>query len=256
MRSGIDRRGVRRTAPRRQRGVRRSCLIQLVVLVVAAVAVLWLALPVAAGALALTALQAGGFSGTATSVDVAANPPLVLLVGHADRLRIRSTDASLGDLHAAGLDLTLADVDLFARRAVSIDGALSGVSLPAVDGATVTAARVSVHGLAGSAAAIAEVDTEGARELAVTALRVATGLSAGVTLTSPNRLSVAIPGRQVGARLVVESGALVLRPDSAALPVVTLLRPGAGQPFRLTGVSVTETGLALQGTIDVNALLG
>jgi len=61
----------------------RSCLIQLLVLIAMVFALLWFGLPLGADWLATNSLNASGFTGTGTKVDVSAYPPPVLLTGHA-----------------------------------------------------------------------------------------------------------------------------------------------------------------------------
>jgi hypothetical protein len=55
---------------------------------------------------------------------------------------------------------------------------------------------------------------------------------------------------------VAAAGALLLVPDGDALPAVTLMQPGGGNPFHLSSVAVAADHLTLVGTIDVQALLG
>jgi hypothetical protein len=55
---------------------------------------------------------------------------------------------------------------------------------------------------------------------------------------------------------VAVAGALVLVPDGDALPTVTLMEPGSGNPFQLSSVAIAADHLTLVGTIDVQTLLG
>jgi hypothetical protein len=79
----------------------RSCLIQLLVMVAAVFALLWFGLPFGAGWLATNALNAAGFTGTDTRVVVSSDLPPSILLGHADTIRLTSSQVSVGDLHAA-----------------------------------------------------------------------------------------------------------------------------------------------------------
>jgi hypothetical protein len=54
----------------------------------------------------------------------------------------------------------------------------------------------------------------------------------------------------------VKDGALLLVPVSLALPTVTLIGTGNGNPFQFTVVSVGSATVTLVGTIDLQALLG
>ena len=63
----------------------RSCLIQLLLMVAVIFALLWFGLPFGASWLATNALRAVGFTGTDTRVEVSANLPPRILLGHARR---------------------------------------------------------------------------------------------------------------------------------------------------------------------------
>ena len=64
----------------------RGCLLSIGVFVVIVLGVLWFALPPVIGGLAVGALENAGVHGTGTHVDVAADPPLRLLLLEADRV--------------------------------------------------------------------------------------------------------------------------------------------------------------------------
>ena len=233
----------------------RSCLIQLLVLVAVVFALLWFGLPFGASWLATNALNAGGFTGTDTKVDVSAYPPPVLLTGHADSIHLTSSQVGIGDLHAASLDLTLGKVELFSRQIGTVSGTLEGVRVAAPDGQPVTVDTVKLSGAASSASAEMGVSMAEAQRLAVAQLK-SLGIAATVTLAAPNRITVTAGGRSQPGRLVAVAGALVLVPDGDALPTVTLMEPGSGNPFQLSSVAIAADHLTLVGTIDVQTLLG
>ena len=117
----------------------RSCLIRLLVMAVFVFALLWFGLPFGASWLATNALNAAGFTGTTTQVDISATLPPRILLGHADKIRLTSTQVSVSDLHAETMDVTLSDVQLFDRTFGSVDGTLTGVRVftPTGDGLTI-----------------------------------------------------------------------------------------------------------------------
>jgi hypothetical protein len=230
-------------------------LIQLLVLVAVVFALLWFGLPFGASWLATNALNAGGFTGTDTKVDVSAYPPPVLLTGHADSIHLTSSQVGIGDLHAASLDLTLGKVELFSRQIGTVAGTLEGVRVAAPDGQPVTVDTVKLSGAASSASAEMGVSMAEAQRLAVAQLK-SLGIVATVTLAAPNRITVTAGGRSQPGRLVAVAGALVLVPDGDALPTVTLMEPGSGNPFQLSSVAIAADHLTLVGTIDVQTLLG
>lgn len=234
----------------------RSCLIQLLVLLAVGFALLWFGVPLGAGWLAANALNASGFSGTNTKVEVSANPPPLLLTGHADRIHVTSTQASVGDLHAATLDFSLGNVSLLDRTIGTVDGTLTGVKMPAPDGQTVVVDAATVDGKASSAKATLKMAKSQVEALAVQQLKSQTGISATITLTAPNKVTVKVGGQSQPGTLVVKAGELDLVPDSSGLPTATLLKSGDGNPFTLQSVSMAGDLVTLTGTIDIQQLLG
>jgi hypothetical protein len=233
----------------------RSCLIQLLVLIAAVFALLWFGLPFGASWLATNSLNAGGFTGTDTKVDVSSYPPPVLLTGHADSIHLTSSQVGIGDLHAASLDLTLGKVELFSRQIGTVSGTLGGVRVVAPDGQPITVDTVELSGAASAASAEMDVSMAEAQRLAIAQLK-SLGIAATVTLAAPNRITVTAGGRSQPGRLVAAAGALLIVPDGDALPTVTLMQPGGGNPFHLSSVAVAADHLTLIGTIDVQGLLG
>jgi len=233
----------------------RSCLIQLLVLIGMVFALLWFGLPFGASWLATNSLNAGGFTGTDTKVDVSAYPPPVLLTGHADSIHLTSSQVGIGDLHAASIDLTLGKVELFSRQIGTVAGTLEGVRIAAPDGQPVTVDTVRLSGAASSASAEMDVSMAEARRLAVAQLK-SLGIAATVALAAPNKITVTAGGKSQPGRLVAAAGALLLVPDGDAFPTVALMEPGGGNPFQLTSVTIAPDHLTLIGTIDVQGLLG
>ena len=233
----------------------RSCLIQILIMVAVVFCLLWFALPFGVSALATGALNASGFNGTDTKVEVSANPPFVLLTGHADTVRIRSTEAKVGDLHAGRVDVTLGDVDLLSRAIGTVSGTLEGVRVAAPNGDPVTIDMVELHGSATATTATANMSVAEAQALAESQLKTQTGIAAKVALKAPNLVTVTAGGKSQAGRLVTTNGSLLLVPSGDTLPTVTLISPGSGNPFRVTSVTVGLAGVTLVGTIDIQNLL-
>lgn len=234
----------------------RSCLIQLLILIVVAFVLLWVGLPLGAGWLATNALNSSGFSGTDTKVDVSSNPPPLLLTGHADRIHITSTQASVGNLHAATLDFSLGNVSLLDRTVGTIDGSLTGVKVLAPDGKPVVVDTASVSGDATNAQATLKLAKSQVESLAAQQLKSQTGINATIALTGPNKVTVKVGGQSQPGTLVVKNGELDLIPDSSGLPTATLLKSGDGNPFTLKSVTIVGDVVTLTGVIDIQNLLG
>ncbi len=232
----------------------RSCLIQIVIAAVVVFALLWFGLPLVANVLALQALEAAGFSGTNTQVQVVANPPPLLLTGHADSIHITSNQAGVANLHANVVDVTLYDVDLLSRRFGSVQGVLNGVSLAAPNSDAVSLTSVQLSGPSASAVAICTLTVTQTETLAESQLR-SQGVDARVALVPRNRMIITVGGNSYFGSLEPENGSLYLVPDAGVLPKVLLMAPGEGNPFRITSVEVGDQDVVLTGTIDVQGLL-
>jgi hypothetical protein len=240
----------------------RSCLIQLLVTVAVVFALLWFGLPFGASWLATNALGAAGFTGTNTKVDVSADLPPRMLLGHADTVELTSSQVSVGDLNAATVDLTLTNVEFFNRTIGGVDGTFTGVRVPASNGEPVTLDKVTVSGSGTLAQAALTMSVASAQSLAESQLTSQTGLAGTVKFAASSQaanrvpVTVTVNGQSQQASLQVIAGAFVLVPASAALPSVTLIKAGTGNPFTLNSVSEGPSGVTLAGTIDLQSLLG
>ena len=233
----------------------RSCLIQLVLELGLLFAILWFGLPLGAGFLATSALNASGFTGTNTSVEVSSNPPPLLLTGKADQIRIRSDSVYVGDLRAASMDVTLHDVELLSRKIGTVDGTLEGVRIAVPSGDPVTADQVQLHGNAGAADATLTLSAAAIASLTVTMLQ-ASAIKATVSLQEPDSVTIVVAGKKQSGILAVSNGILLMIPTAKTIPPVALIVPGAGNPFKLTSVAIKGQDVTLGGTIDVQSLLG
>jgi hypothetical protein len=232
----------------------RSCLIQVLIALAVVFVLLWFALPLAVGALAGGALSAAGFNGTDTRVEVSANPPPLLLTGHADAVHITSAQVSLSDLHAAGVDVTLGGVDLLSRDIGTVEGTLTGVRVAAPNGDTVLIDRVTLSGPADLTVARCSLTIAAAEALAQSQL-AAQGIKAKVSLAAPNSVTLTVGGASFKGHLVANGDSLFLASDSKAMPTVLLIKAGSGNPFHVDAVSIDETHVNLTGTLDVQGLL-
>ncbi len=231
----------------------RCCLTGLLLLVAATVLAAWFVPPIVAGALVEGGLAAAGFSDTGTTVDVVADPPPAILAGHADRVRIRSSDVVMGDLRAARLDLTLVDVSLFGRTARTVDGTLQAVRIEPAQGAAFVVPEVIVRGPAAAAAATLRLTRADLEPLVASAVQSAGLIPTGLALAAPDRLTVILSGRTVTGTLGVESGALVARLDGSLSAV--LARSAPGDPFQLRSVQVGPDGAVIAAVVDLAALI-
>jgi hypothetical protein len=233
----------------------RSCLIQIVVMVAVVFCLLWFGLPFGVSALATAALNATGFSGTDTKVEVSASPPFMLLTGHADTIRIRSADARMGNLEASDIDVTLGSVELLSRDIGTVTGTLDGVRVAAPNGDPIAIDKVTLQGSATATIATATLTVAEAGTLAETQLKAQTGIVAKVTVKGPNVVTITVGSKSQAGRLLTSNGSLLLVPNSNTMPTVTLMAPGTANPLSVTSVSVGTSEVTLVGTIDIQNLL-
>ena len=234
----------------------RSCLIQLLVTAAVIFALLWFGLPFGASWLATTALNSAGFAGTDTRVQVSANLPPRILLGHADKIRLTSTQVGVGDLHAAEMDVTLGNVEFFDRTIGTVAGTLTDVRVPSSNGDPITISTATLNGVGTAATATLALSTAEVAQLGQNQLQTQTGIPSTVKLAAPDKVTITVNGKAEAARLVAQNGAIVVVPASSALPMVTLIDNGTGNPFYFTSVAVGVSTVTLVGTIDVQSLLG
>jgi hypothetical protein len=229
----------------------RSCLIQLLIAVVVVLALLWFGLPLGASWLATNGLNAAGFNGTNTKVEVSAAFPPQILLGRADKIRLTSSQVSVGDLHAATIDVTLNDVALLDRTFATVEGTLTGVRVPAPTGAAITIETVTLEGESTAATATMTIAQTEAERVAEAQLK-----GAVVKFAAPDKVTITLNGKTEPGRLVVKSGSLMVVPNSSALPSLTIIEGGKDNPFQLKSVSVGASTITLVGTMDLQSLLG
>jgi hypothetical protein len=234
----------------------RSCLIQLVVMVAVVFALLWFGLPFGAGWLATNVLNAAGFTGTNTKVAVSADLPPRILMGHADRIRLTSTQVSVGDLHAESVDVTLGDVDLLNRTIGSARGTLTGVRMVSPNGDPITFGSASINGVGTGATVTLTISATDLGNSAVAQLKTQKINATSVKFGAPNNVTVTAAGHSQKGHLVVQNGSLVMTVPGQSPSSVTIIDAGTGNPFHFTSVSVEGDSVTLVGTIDMESLLG
>ena len=231
----------------------RGCLSVLILGAGFVLAAAWFAGPTLAGALVERSLDGAGFVAAQRSVTVAADPPLEILAGHADRVTITATRARVRDLSAASVGLVLTNVDLVGGTFAGVDGQLDDVLIPTVDGSSVEARSVTVRGRAAAATAVVRIDSSIIEALLGKAIRRQTGLSvSAVTLSAPDRIRFTA-GLTISGRFAVDAdGSLVIAATSGDTRF-TVFRPNPD--LRLTSAAVSGNQLVLTGTTDLSTLI-
>jgi len=111
----------------------RGCLFVLVVAAALIAVGAWFGAAPLTATVITSILEGSGYHATSSTVTAGADPPLRLLVGHADRVTVDGSGVTWRTFRAAQIDLTLGDVDLFGRTAGSIHGTITGAELQTTD---------------------------------------------------------------------------------------------------------------------------
>ncbi|MHB8892639.1 MAG: hypothetical protein ACYC65_11415 [Candidatus Limnocylindrales bacterium] len=236
----------------------RGCLFTLLFGSIVIVLAVVFGLPAVASGILTAGITAAGLQADDTTVTVASDPPTDLFGLHADRVRVRATDAAFRGLEIGLLDVTLGDVAILDRTAGTVDGSLVDVTVPDIGGRALSLAEITLSGGDGTMTASTTVDGADAGTLLADAVEAELGARpSAVTLSTPDRVAARI-GVVVHARLGVSAAgdlvAEVLDGPEVGRTVI-LLRGGGDLPIRLTGVRVTETGgLRLTGDVAFGLL--
>jgi hypothetical protein len=231
----------------------RGCLSVLILAAGLVLVVAWFGGPTLAGVLIERSLAGAGYTAAETSVTVSSDPPLEILAGHADRVTIHGTRATLRDLTAADLMLTMTNVDLVGGRFSRVDGQLSDVLIKSGDGSSVRARSLAVRGPANAAAATVRIDEAVIATLLGDAIKRETGLAvSGVSLSEPNRIRFSA-GVTISGRFDVAPDGSVTISGTSGSPRFTVFDPR--EDLRLTTVAVAGSDLVLTGTTDLTNLI-
>ncbi len=236
----------------------RGCLFTLLLAAIVLGCAVVIGLPAAASAVLTGAITAAGLQADDTTVIVTSDQPTDLIGLHADRVRIRATDATFHDLEIGKLDIALGDVAIIDRTVGTVEGTLAGVTVPDVGGRPLELAKVSLGGGGETVTVSTTVEGAAAETLLADAIEADSGVRpSAVTLSAPDRIAARM-GMVVHARLRVNAaGDLVAKvldgPEAGR--TLTLLRGGDDLPIHLTGVRVTTAGdLRLTGDLEIGLL--
>jgi hypothetical protein len=198
-------------------------------------------------------LQGSGYSATTSTVTVQADPPIALLLGRADTVRIDAEGVAWRSFHAASMDLTITNVDIIGRRADAIQGTITGAELQTTESPPPTA-DVTIDGSASQATATIEVSAAAVDRVVQSAFERQLGVAIGsTTLAAPNIIRLSTPAGTVDGQLAVDpTGALVL---GSPIGSMTILSFDRSFPLRLSGVVGSPAGLRFTGRLDAEALL-
>lgn len=183
-------------------------------------------------------------------VDVDA---LGLIRGFVGEIRISGSDLERDGLTIGSLALAVSDVGIGGDHAfASVSGTLDDVSVPLDHGAPIVVRRIELSGSSASLTATAHLDRAAAIAFVQKSLDQQGVAVSDIALTSGG-VSLVIFEQRVQVALGVQDGALVIA-DMLGAGAIELLAPMAGDPWRLTGASITPNGMELNASVDAAGL--
>lgn len=207
-------------------------------------------LPLALGPLLTQVVRDTGLRSATLDVSVAPFDPL-LVVGKSRRINLVADQVEMDPARVGRVDLALEGASYFDRTFESVEGTFSDVSITLGDGA-LPASEITIDGPADSAVATARLTEEEAEQMVrVAAARAGVPID-DVRLTDSG-VVVEVGGQRAQAGLRVVGGALLLEPEIGGQ--VVLLQPAPSDPWRLEEAWISDGGLNLRGTVDVEEMV-
>ncbi len=237
----------------------RGCLFVVLIGLAVLAAGAWFGTPPLAAALVRASLESAGFATVEPpEVDVSFASPGDLLSLRATTVRIVAGEGQARGMGWRDATIELHDVDLLDARFATIDADIDQPTFQ--DGSGVTglgATRLTASGPSEAAATRVTISVAEFQELARGPFLARYGAApAELRLIAPDVVSGVLLGQRLRAIVRVDSGALVLDPEAAELPVLELFRPAADLPFGLEDVTIEAGDLVVLGRLDAAAMVG
>jgi len=188
----------------------------------------------------------------AVTVDV--DVGLALLSGEVDALAIAGRDLRSGEATIGLLQVELTGFDLFSRAFRVIDGRLEDVEVQLADGTAVSLERIEVSGPSDALWAKASLDAA-AVELLVRSKLAEQGIRPDAVRLGTRSIEVVAQDVTIRARFDVHDGGLFLVPDRLIEPFA-VLEYGQADPWLVTAATLAPSGLMVEATTQLEAMLG
>jgi len=205
--------------------------------------------PVVARPLVVDAVRAASpFGAQPLEIDVSVDP-VGLLQGRIDRVHVTGTNLHASGMTFGSLDVTATDVAIGDHSFDSIEGTLGSVVVIRADGTSLDADRIVLSGPSADVDATATIAHDAAIAMVRGALTQA-GLPAdGIELISGG-VRLQLLGQRTDVAIGVVDGSLTIAAALAGGQIV-LLGPSAGDPWRLSGVTIGPAGMQVQAIADL-----
>lgn len=232
------------------RGFLGFVLLLLAALVLAALVIV----PVVARPIVADAVRAAlPFGDQPVDVEIDLDP-VGLLLGTIERIHVTGRGLEAEGARIGELDMTVTDVSTTSRTFRTASGRLQNVELPFVQSSTLVINSIELDGPYGDVDAVALLDVRASLALVGNAFGDA-GVAVEQLELIDGGVAFTILGQRAEAPLGVDAGALVL-PDVGGGGPLVIVEPGPDDPWRITGVSVTPAGFAIDVALQPEDVLG
>ena len=179
---------------------------------------------------------------------------LGLISGHVRAIHVTGANLTADRLDIGHLDVTVTDVGILDRTFGSVSGTLDSVVVGRSDATDVTARQVELAGPSSAVDATAHVGREAALAMVARALEGA-GLPTSELQLIDGGVRVSVLGQRTDVAIGAANGALTIAGSVAGGGSIVVFGPEPGEPWRITGVSVSPEGLEVHAAVDLSALL-
>jgi hypothetical protein len=179
--------------------------------------------------------------------------PLSLLLGSIDSIHVTGGPLETATATVGQLDLTFRDVSATTHAFASVSGTLRKVTLPFVQNTELVVDTITVDGTSTDVRAVADLDIRASLGLIGNAFADA-GIPVDSVELANGGISTTLFGQPVRIAVGVDAGSLVLV-DVAGGGPMTIVEASPDDPWRITGVTVTPSGMTIQASIDTAGFL-
>jgi hypothetical protein len=225
-----------------------------VTLVAVLLPVAFLLAPIVARPLVADAVRSlSPFGGAPLEVDADVDT-LGLLEGRIDSIHVAGADLTAGRVSIGKLDVTATGVGIGDHSFSSITGSLEAVSIGRQDRVELQASRVQLSGPSDAVDATATIDRDVALGIVRGAIQDA-GLPAGDIALIDGGVRLTVLGQRTDVALGVVDGAVAIAGSIAGGGSIVVFGPDPGDPWRITGVSASPSGLEVHAVLDLGSFL-
>lgn len=216
--------------------------------------VAFVAAPIAARPLVVAAVRAASpFGAAPLDVEVTADP-VGLLRGTIDDVHVTGANLTSGRVTIGKLDIDAQDVGIGDHAVASMTGTLESVVIRQEGRADITVRQVVLSGPSSAVEATASLGRDAAIDIVRGALADAGLPVEGVELVDGG-VRLSLLGQKTEIAIGVDGGSVAIAGSIAGAGPIVVFGPEPGEPWHVTGVSVSPEALEVQAEIDLGQLL-